>query len=82
MAKFNELCYELLPHPPYSSDLAPSDYLMRPNLMSLAEKNCKDEISVQTYFEELDQSSYLKGVKKLEKLWLKRMELKRDYVEK
>ena len=24
--KLNELSFELLPHPPYSSDLAPSDY--------------------------------------------------------
>ena len=26
MAKLSELGYELLPHPPYSPDLAPSDY--------------------------------------------------------
>ncbi|QQP31396.1 Mariner transposase, partial [Caligus rogercresseyi] len=32
MAKFYELRYELLPHPPYSSDLAPSDYFLFPNL--------------------------------------------------
>ncbi|KAE9421476.1 hypothetical protein Angca_002213, partial [Angiostrongylus cantonensis] len=24
--KFNELCYETLPRPPYSSDLSPADY--------------------------------------------------------
>ena len=28
MAKFNELGLELLPHPPYSPDLAPSDYFL------------------------------------------------------
>ena len=27
MAKVHELCYELLPHPPYSPDLAPSIYI-------------------------------------------------------
>ena len=32
MAKFHELRYELLPHPPYSPDLAPSDYFLLPNL--------------------------------------------------
>ncbi|QQP40773.1 Putative mariner transposase [Caligus rogercresseyi] len=32
MAKFYELSYELLPHPPYSPDLAPSDYFLLPNL--------------------------------------------------
>ncbi|KAG5347301.1 SETMR methyltransferase, partial [Acromyrmex charruanus] len=34
MAKFNEFCYELLPHPAYSPDLAPCDYFLFPNLRS------------------------------------------------
>ena len=32
MAKFKELNYELLEHPAYSPDLAPSDYYLFPNL--------------------------------------------------
>src|SRR5436190_12976832 len=32
MAKINELNFELLPHAPYSPDLAPSDYFLFPNL--------------------------------------------------
>ena len=28
IAKINELRFELLPHPPYSSDLAPSDFYL------------------------------------------------------
>ncbi|KAG5328173.1 SETMR methyltransferase, partial [Acromyrmex charruanus] len=32
MVKFNEFCYELLPHPTYSPDLAPCDYFLFPNL--------------------------------------------------
>ena len=32
MTKFNELKYELLEHPPYSPDLAPSDYYLSTNL--------------------------------------------------
>ena len=31
MTKLTELKYELLPHPPYSSDLAPCDYYLFPN---------------------------------------------------
>ena len=31
-AKFHELCYGLLPHPPYAPDLAPSDYFLFANL--------------------------------------------------
>jgi histone-lysine N-methyltransferase SETMAR len=32
MAKINALQFELLPHAPYSPDLAPSDYFLFPNL--------------------------------------------------
>lgn len=32
MEKIHELRYELLPHAPYSPDLAPSDYYLFPNL--------------------------------------------------
>lgn len=31
-AKMHELGYELLPHPPYSPDLAPCDYYLFPNM--------------------------------------------------
>ena len=32
IAKHYELGYELVPHPAYSPDLAPSDYFLIPNL--------------------------------------------------
>lgn len=32
MAKIHQLCYELLPHPACSTDLAPSDYFLFSNL--------------------------------------------------
>ena len=32
MAKVNELHFELLPYPPYSLNLAPSDFYLFPNL--------------------------------------------------
>ncbi|GFX68646.1 histone-lysine N-methyltransferase SETMAR [Trichonephila clavipes] len=32
MAKINELVFELLDHPPYSPDLAPSDFFLFPHL--------------------------------------------------
>jgi [histone H3]-lysine36 N-dimethyltransferase SETMAR len=32
MAKIKELRLELLPHPPYSPDLAPSDFFLFPKL--------------------------------------------------
>ena len=38
MAKLNEFSFELLPHPPYSPDLAPSDYYLFADL-----KKCSKE---------------------------------------
>ena len=38
MVKLNELSFELLPHPPYSPDLAPSDYYLCADL-----KKCSKE---------------------------------------
>ena len=87
MAKFHELRYELLPHPQYSPDLAPSDYLLFPNLKKwLGGKRFyfNDEIISQTntYFEDLEKSYFLKGLQKLEKSWTKSIEFKGDYIEK
>ena len=87
MAKFHELRYELLPHPPYSPDLAPSDYFLFPNLKKwLGGKRfySNDEIISQTntYFEDLEKSYFLEGIQKLEKRWTKCIELKGDYIEK
>ena len=86
MAKFHELRYELLPHPPYSPDLAPSDFFLFPNLKKwLAGKRFKsnDEVINETnsYFEEFDKSYYLDGIKNLEYRLTKCIELKGDYVE-
>lgn len=35
MTKFNELGFQLLPHPPYSPDLAPSDYWLFADLKKM-----------------------------------------------
>ena len=35
MAKLNKLSFELLPHPPYSPDLAPSDYYLFADLKKI-----------------------------------------------
>ena len=87
MAKFHELRYDLLPHPPYSSDLAPSEYFFFPNLMIwLGGKRfySNDEIISQTNtcFEDHEKSYFLEGIQKLEQHWTKCIELKGDYIEK
>ena len=86
-AKLHDLRYELLPHPAYSPDLAPSDFFLFPNLKrSLAGKRFRSNEEVQcetdSYFEALDKSYYADGIKRLEYRWNKCIELQGDYVEK
>jgi histone-lysine N-methyltransferase SETMAR len=87
MAKINELQFELLPHTPYSPDLAPSDYFLFPNLKKWL--GCKrfainEEVqsAVDGYFAELDYSHYKQGIEGIEHRWENCIELKGDYVEK
>lgn len=87
MAKIHELGYELLPHPAYSPDLAPCDYFLFPNLKKwLGGKRfgSNEEVisETNTYFEDLEKTFFLNGIKMLEKRWTKCIELKGDYVEK
>lgn len=85
MEKFNELGWELLPHPPYSPDLAPSDYYLFSNLKRwLAGRKfySDDEVEWETdsYFGLLDKSHYSKGIEMLPKRWAKCIELDGDYI--
>jgi histone-lysine N-methyltransferase SETMAR len=87
MAKLHELRFELLPHPPYSPDLAPCDFFLFPNLKIWlgGKKFSSDEeviAAVDAYFEGLETSYFSEGIKKLEHRWTKYVELQGDYVEK
>ena len=87
IAKFHELRYELLPHPPYSPDSAPSDNFLFANLKKWLGGNrfySNDEIisETNTYFEDLEKSYFLEGIQKLEKSWTNCIELKGAYIEK
>ena len=86
-SKLVELGYELLPHPPYSPDLAPCDFFLFPNLKkSLTgqkfESNEEVIAATETYFANLEKTYFSDGLKKLEHRWVKCIELKGDYVEK
>lgn len=75
-AKLTQLRYELLPHPPYSPDLAPCDFFLFPNMKTwLGGKKFRsnEEIIAETeaYFEEFDKSYFLEGLKKWPKRWEK-----------
>ena len=72
MFKLNELSFELLPHPPYSPDLAPSVYWLFADLEKMLQGkkfSSNEEVIAETeaYFESKDESFYKKGIKKLEK---------------
>lgn len=84
--KFKELGWELLPHPPYSPDLAPSDYYLFSNLKKwLAGKKfySNEEVEWETngYFGLLDKNHYSKGIAMLKDRWTKCIELDGDYIE-
>lgn len=86
MAKLHELRFELLLHPPYSPDLAPSDYYLFPNFKRWLQGQkfaTNEEVQWETdgYFGGLDKSYYSKGIAMLENRWTKCIELKGDYVE-
>ena len=70
MVKLNELCFELLPHPSYSPNLAPSDYWLFADLKKMLQGKrfgFNEEIIAETeaYFESKDESFYKKGIEKL-----------------
>ena len=86
MAKLNELSFELLPHPPYSPDLAPSDYYLFADLKKMLQGKrfySNEEVITETnaYFESKDKSFYMKGIKMLEKRWTDCVAFEGDYVD-
>jgi len=90
MAKLHELRYELLPHPPYSPDLAPSDYWLFADLKRMLQGKrfgSNEEViaEIEAYFEAnrstKDKSFYKKGIELLEKRWNQCITLEGDYVD-
>ena len=68
MAKLYELPFKLLPHPPYSPDLGPSDYWLLADLKRRLQGKrfgSNEEVLFETkvYFEAKDKSFYKKGIK-------------------
>jgi histone-lysine N-methyltransferase SETMAR len=88
MGKLRDLHYELLEHPPYSPDLAPSDFCLFPKLLKLflacqrLSSNQEAIAAVEGYFADLTKNHYRDGIMALEYCWNKCIFLKGDYVEK
>lgn len=87
MEKIKKLHFELVPHPPYSPDLAPSDFFLFKNLKKFLAgqrflSNSEVITSVAGYFADLDKFAYKNGIKDFEKRLIKCIQLVGDYVEK
>ena len=86
-AKLFDLRYEILPHPPYTPDLAPFDYFLFPNMKTWlgGKRFSSNEVIIAAtneYFEGFDKNYFLEGIKKLEYRYNKCIQLKGDSVEK
>jgi histone-lysine N-methyltransferase SETMAR len=87
MGKLRDLHNELLEHPHYSQDLAPSDFYFFPKLkLFLAGQgffsNQEASAAVEGYFVDLTKNHYRDGIMALQYRWNKCISLKGDYVEK
>jgi histone-lysine N-methyltransferase SETMAR len=89
MGKLRDLHYELLEHPPYSPDLAPSGFCFFPKFkifrggQSFFFFSYQEAITaVEGYFIDLTKNHYRDGIMVLEHRWNKRISLKGDYVDK
>lgn len=85
--KFKSLGYKMVPHPPYSPDIAPSDYYLFRSLQNdLNGRSFKTYNDVKTYIEEFFQSKlnkdrdfFKKGILKLPGLWQETVERGGEY---
>jgi histone-lysine N-methyltransferase SETMAR len=87
MEKLRDLHYEFLEHPPYSQELAPSDFYLFPKLKIFLAcqrfiSNQEAIAAVEGYFADLTKNHYRDGIMALEQRWNKCVSLKGDYVER
>ena len=86
MDVLKNLGFQCIDHPPYSPDLAPSDYFLFPNLKKALKgrkfSNDSEVIAAaEQYFSDQTSEFFLEGLKKLEKRCAKCVELRGEYVE-
>jgi hypothetical protein len=86
MGKLRDLPYEMLEHPPYPPDLAPSDLsLSKLKLFLVGQRFSSNQeaiAAVERYFADLTKNHHRDGKMALEHRWNKCISLKRDNVEK
>uniref|UniRef100_A0A3Q1F3Z6 Tc1-like transposase DDE domain-containing protein n=1 Tax=Acanthochromis polyacanthus TaxID=80966 RepID=A0A3Q1F3Z6_9TELE len=87
MAAIHECGFELVQHPPYCPDLAPSDFHLFPNMkrhLAGTHYATNNDIiaAVNDFLQEQDKTFYENGIKALQRRWKKCVDLQGDYVEK
>jgi len=84
---FQRLDFLVLPHPPYSPDLAPSDFHLFSKLKEHLKGqrfSCDEEVksAVSKWFQKQNTIFFKDGFQKLVQRWRKRIEVHGDFVEK
>ena len=79
--------FEILPHLPYSPDMAPSDFYLFPILkfhLRGTQYGSNEGViePVNEYLGDQEKDFYFEGIRKLEQRWAKCIALKGDYIEK
>jgi histone-lysine N-methyltransferase SETMAR len=79
--------FETLDHPPYSPDLAPSDFFLFPEMKNPLRGrrfDCREDViqEVEAWFSSKTQAFYSEGLRRVKKRWEKCVRLHGDYVEK
>mgnify|MGYP003415101186 FL=1 len=87
LGKIDRLKFEVLPHPPYSPDLAPCDFWLFPELKKYLKGihfESDDELkrAVETWFKMQPLEFFANGFQKWVSRWRKCIDLNGDYVEK
>ena len=83
MTAATECGLEILSHPPYSPDIAPSDFYLFPKLKShLRGTPYRSNEGAIEYLGDQENAFYFEGIRKLQQRWAKYISLKGGYIEK
>jgi len=83
--KLKEFGWEILPHPPYSPDIAPSDYYLFRSLQHFTKgKNYETKEEIQTdmtdFFNDKSKEFYREGIERLPERWSKVIDNDGQYI--